>query len=176
MTRTLTTLAVAFALIAGTASANTYLSVVDTGVDYTDTDLEAAYLAFSYDGDDDVLAIAIDDDAGSGLPAIAFYVPDLGRTDLFGDEYGARLSDIDDVTVESQGSAVVAFGVRHESADIDDVADAYTSALEAEGLTVRVEKDVNANVVTLVTSGTDGQLVVKLHRIGGDVSAYLWTA
>jgi hypothetical protein len=174
MTRTLTTLAVAVALIAGTASANTYLSVVDTGVDYTDTDLEAAYLAFSYDGD--VLAIAIDDDTGSGLPAIAFYVPDLGRTDLFGDEYGARLSDIDDVTVESQGGAVVAFGVRHESADIDDVADAYTSALEAEGLTVRVEKDVNANVVTLVTSGADGQLVVKLHRIGGDVSAYLWTA
>lgn len=172
MNRFLASTALTAALFAGTAAAQVPLAFSDTAVDYTNSDLETAWLSLqAIDGE---LVLTLDDQASdASLPAIAFDVPDAGRTDFFGNDIGAVIGDVDEVEVLSTGSAVQGIDVTHEDVTLREAIAAYRNTLEAQGFTVDTTSSSNGNLSTLVASGEEGDLRIVLHRTGGDVTARL---
>ena len=157
---------------AGTAFATVPTILTDDGVDYTDTDVSAAYLAFAMEGD--TLIVSLDDDAGSDLPAIAFTIPAVERYDVFGNEVGADLGMIEDVSVERGGTTLTSLEVTHPDADLHELADAYLTQLAALGFETDVRFHTNHNVATLEANNADGALRVVLHRSAGGVDVHLF--
>lgn len=155
-----------------------YLTVDDSGVDYTDTDLSKAYLGFDMNGDDVVVILSASSFDGA-VGTVDFDVPDLDREDFFGNAINADLANIGDVRwrgVNDPG-ANAAFLVEVEATHLDmslaDAIDAYGAAMERLGFTVSMS-DTSADSVKLVTC-TNGSttLVVRLHSRSGDVIATL---
>lgn len=87
----------ALALSFSAVFANPYVHVDDTGVDYDNTDLEEAYLAWGMDEGNLIVTLA-DAPFEGALPAIRFFVHDyVDRTDFWGEKFNADMSDIADI-------------------------------------------------------------------------------
>lgn len=156
-------------LAISTASAQVSLSFDDAGIDYLDTGTTQAYLTL--DASDGGLQMSVSDaPSASVLPPLAFAVPDLGRTDLFGAAIGAELGDVDDFSLLTAGTAVEGFQGTHLGASVYTLSGAYEAALEAEGIAVTVQRSVNGNLATITSD--DGALRIHLHRVGGDVTVW----
>lgn len=152
-------------LLAGSAAASTPLQVDDAAIDYTDTDLTETAVALLLE--DGALVVVLGDAAAdSALPAIAFEVPDLDRTDMFGTNYNALLSDIDEVEAGRR-----LLSVQHPDADLAGAAAAYRSAFEALGFAVEELGSASGNVDTLYASGDAGEFRIRLQSTAGGVDA-----
>jgi hypothetical protein len=172
MNRFLASTALTAVLFAGAASAQVPLAFDDTSVDYTNSDLDSAWLSLQMI--DGVLVLMLDDrPSGASLPAIAFDVPDLGLADFAGNEMGAVIGDVADVELSGNGVAVQGIDVMHEDVTLRETTAAYQNALETQGFTVEATNSDNGNFSTLVASGQGGDLRIVLHRTGGNVTANL---
>lgn len=159
-------------LLVGVASAQTPLSFDDSRVDYTNTDLETAYLALVRENG--TLKVILDDvSSAAALPGIVFNVPDRGRTDFFGKTIGAVIGDVEDVAINKSGNAFTGYTVTHEAVSIRNMVAAYTDVLESQGFGVAARESTNSNLATLVVSDANGEFLVHLHQLGSDVTAYL---
>ncbi|MFA7460039.1 MAG: hypothetical protein WCY60_03425 [Trueperaceae bacterium] len=160
------------ALVAA-ASARVAVSIDDAGVNYNDLP-EVAYMSLDWDGN--ALAVRIQETASDdSLPAIAFLVPDLERTDFFGATIGAELSDVPEFTVLEQGSRVVGFEVVHQEVSMNDLVASYHEALADLGFSVQTETTANGNFGTINASNAAGAVQVLLHNWGADVTARVVT-
>jgi hypothetical protein len=172
MNRFLASTALAALLFAGAASAQVPIAFDDTSVDYTNSGLESAWLSLKMI--DGVLVLTLDDEpSDASLPAIAFDVPNLGRTDYAGNYIGAVIGDVADVQVAGTGAAVPGFNVTHEDVTLQEAAEAYRNTLEAQGFAVEATNSTNGNHSILVARGEGGDLRIVLHRTDGNVTANL---
>lgn len=169
MNRFITTTALTAALFAGVASAQMPLALSDTAVDYTNSDLDTAWLSLqTIDGE---LVLTLDDQpSDASLPAIAFDVPAVDRTDLFGNA-GAVIREVADVEVLGTHLTVKGIDVTHEDVTLRETVAAYQNTLEGQGFTVETTNSGNGNFSTLVASGEGGDVQIVLHRTDGNVTA-----
>lgn len=159
-------------LLVGASFAQTPLVFDDSGVDYTNTDLDTAYLSF--ERENDTLRIVLDDAPSAGaLPGITFNVPDLGREDFFGNDIGAWVTDVEEVEILGSGNTFSGYEVTHQGVSLREVITAYTNALAAEGFEVEATSGASSNLATIVANHANGGLRIQLHRFGTGVTAYL---
>lgn len=168
LTRPLVAVALVLAALGGSVFASTDATIDDLGIDYADTEVTTAYPTLRLD--EGALVFALDDAASpDALPAIAFVVPEVDRTDIFGDAAHADLNDVDDF---EYGSDRIEY--THQDADLQELASAYRESLEQLGFNVESVLHTNANHVTLDATSADGSIRVVLHQTAGDVTAALF--
>lgn len=167
-----------FALVASAALAAGHLGVIDSGVDYTDDDLGSAYIAMQFDGD--TLWLTIDDASFEGaMPSIDFDVPDLGREDFLGNDIGAQLSDIDDMTWTAVGrdvptaNALHGVSYRHNELSLREGADLYVEAFEAMGFQTEMARTAASSVMVGTFTHGDTVVTVRLHSLGSELEVDL---
>lgn len=158
------------AALVGVATAQN-LIIDDSSFDYSDTDIETAYLDMQRTDAGDLVILFSDTDMGSVLPSVAVTVPDAAGTDIFGDDRTADAADIDEVDFLAAGNVGLAFQVTHEDTLVRDVSEAYLEALAGLGFTATpISETTNLRVVEL----DDGQLQLRavFRNVGaGDVTA-----
>lgn len=149
----------------------------DVGVDYLqtheDTEVETAYIAFTKVGGE--LVVTFDDVASpTSLPPIDFIIPDLDREDLFGNEFNADLSDIEEVGFVNAGRVTTSLDVSHPDVTLGELAAAYADALRALGFGVQVEHRLNGSSASLVAEDANGILRIQMARSGTDARVHFW--
>lgn len=135
MRKVITTLAVMVSLfVFGLASAGSVLAIAvdDRAVDYTNTDLEEAYLSLGQDGDSLLLTLS-DTPFDNRLPPIAITIPDLGKEDFWGNAIGAELQDIEEITLHPYGWRYRGIEVVHPLANLRQVETSYLEVLAQLG-------------------------------------------
>jgi hypothetical protein len=160
------------ALLAGQASAAT-IAFDDSGVDYSDSDIETAYLSLSMS--DGELVVSLADVAGTDtlLPVEFDDVPVRMRTDVFGEESyeGIFSEDRSDVLIERRAGTVERVTLIHDGVTVRDAAETYRSALAALGFDVTVERSSNGNFATVTARDADGGVQVNIRRGDRQVTA-----
>ena len=169
----------ATALAFSATLANPFLTFDDSGVDYEDTDVEEAYIAFEmHEGQ---LVVIVDDEPFAGaLPAIGFEVPDVtDREDFWGNEFNADMSNISDIVwlgVNDDGpeaAYLVGLEANHTGASLAAAVEAYDRAFRSLGYSAEVS-DTAAQSVKLVSySNGDSTLQGRFHARAGDVNVTL---
>lgn len=165
--------ALAATLFAGNAFAVVPVTFVDDDINYNETDTMTAYLSLSME--DGALAVTLDDiSAGSNLPAIAFDIPTVDRHDILGNDLGAELASIDEISVETTGNTLTSIEVTHLEVSLTELAEMYQSQLASLGFDVDVTYHTNNNFATIEASNDSGNLRVVMHRTSGGVDTHLF--
>jgi hypothetical protein len=152
-----------------------FFTVDDTGFDYTDTEIEEAYLQLAFkEGNFEVMFG--DSEMEAALPAISITVPKRVDTDDYGNEtVTTALKDLIGIEWYESGSEILGFEVTHADVDLETVSDAYFAAFEAAGFAM-VEETTDTNLVACVFGDGVYQLRTVLTRRGQDIVAYLHTS
>lgn len=166
-TRTLATLA---ALVASVSLAAAPIQIDDSQVDYSNSDLETAYLTLSESSGKLTVSLS---DAATGahaLPVDMTDVPIVKGTDFFGDTkyYGVLTDSGSPVTLTLVGNVPYGIGVTHWDVSLDEAVDAYVAGLAAAGDPTTVELD---GTYAVVTSGSGVRIV--LQDVFNGVKAYI---
>ncbi|UCH27747.1 MAG: hypothetical protein JSV66_08940 [Trueperaceae bacterium] len=147
----------------------------DTGFDYTDTEIEEAYLQLAFkEGTFEVLFS--DAEMEAALPVISIVVPKRVETDDYGNETVITdLRDLRGIEWYDSGSEVLGFKVTHPDMRLRDVSAAYFAAFEMYGFEL-VEETTGANLIACVFGDGVYQLRTVFTRHGEDIVAYLHTS
>lgn len=145
----------------------------DDGVDYTDDGTSEVYVALAFDGE--AMWVTFHDDAPEGaLPAIVFEIPDLEREDIFGNDIGALLSDINEVQWTASGRDIAnsphLTGVTftHEGVTVADAVAAYAVAFDALGFDVSMGETVTDAVKLGTFTNGDHEVRIDVRSTGNN--------
>lgn len=158
--------------------ARSHLVIDDAGVDYTDDDIGEAYIGMDFvDGQ---LVLTIDDASFEGaMPAIDFDVPDLGREDTLGNDIGAVLADVDDVSWTAVGADVPTSPALHEvvyrhlDLSLDETVDLYADAFESMGFETEIADSAASSVKVGTFTHGDTIVTVRFQALGSEVEVDL---
>lgn len=160
----------AAALVGVTAAQN--LIIDDSGFDFSDTDIETAYLDMQRT-DNGLVIIFSDTNLGSILPPVAVVVPKVAGDDIFGEDRVADLGDIDEVDFMAAGNTGLVFEAIHEDTVVRSVSNSYLEVLEGLGfIATPISERTNLRVLEL----DDGSLQLRAvfrNAGGGNVLAHL---
>jgi hypothetical protein len=151
-------------LIWGAASAAPF-GFDDSGIDYSNGDVDTAYLQLSLD--DGRLLVTLDDQPTTAtlLPVKFDEVPVRHRVDIFGDDvHEGILESGSDVRVDRYGRAVKGLTVTHRGVSVREATEAYRNSLGRLGFDVSVERSSNGNFATVTATNDEDTIRVSIHR------------
>ena len=148
------------------------INVDDSAMSYVDPDVEEAYIDLAFDGQMLWLILSTEP-LNIQLPSIEIVIPDLEREDFFGNTIGARLQDVEHISLQKCGCAYRSVEVKHATVDILKVRAQYMQRFTELGFSVQAETANTANVLAYQFTHGAAQVNMVLTRRGNFVFVYI---